>query len=375
MDPFITSDPNTYVFFSKSFTSVVAAFKDKVGRNVESDLAKILGDSAAKNISVGSVINFGHAAVKNELGYYINSPAFASALFGVGSGRSKRFAKSELEAAASAFKVESRIIDNYVEVNKDFTTAGKFGVLLSLGVTITLPEDWDINQSRGRTTEKSTVKSFGITPQIPRTRSERIAYAKALANRAYKKLMSGIVKGRSSRSIEDFIKEVVVSTISGKAISGEKSRKTILERITVSSVVKTGTAPIKFNRPKADNTITQLSSNIAAPPAVDLVSLQNLINSSLAKTIQKNMGTGNRRDILNYRTGRFAESAQVERMSVSRAGMITAYYNYMRNPYGTFSTGGAQESPKTRDPKLLISGSIREIVASQVSNRMRSVLV
>jgi hypothetical protein len=87
------------------------------------------------------------------------------------------------------------------------------------------------------------------------------------------------------------------------------------------------------------------------------------------------MGTGARKDILNYQTGRFAESAKVEKMSQSREGMITAFYSYMRNPYATFSTGGAQESPATRDPKLLISKSIREIGATMVENRMRAVLV
>jgi len=108
---------------------------------------------------------------------------------------------------------------------------------------------------------------------------------------------------------------------------------------------------------------------------VNLLSLQNIINSLLAKTIKENMGTGNRKDILNLRTGRFAESVTVERLSQSREGMITAFYSYMRNPYGTFSDGGRQESPKTRNPKLLIAKSIREIAETQVKNRLRAVLV
>ena len=106
-----------------------------------------------------------------------------------------------------------------------------------------------------------------------------------------------------------------------------------------------------------------------------LISLQNLLNQNLHSQIQKNMGTGERTDILNYRTGRLARSASVENMSQSRQGMITAFYSYMRNPYGTFSIGGAQASPASRDPKLLISKSIREIGATMVGNRMRAVLV
>jgi hypothetical protein len=99
-----------------------------------------------------------------------------------------------------------------------------------------------------------------------------------------------------------------------------------------------------------------------------------MLNLALAQQIQRNMGTGTSKNILNYRTGRLAESAQVTSMSQSRAGMITAFYTYQRNPYGTFSEGGAQGSPKTRDPKLLISKSIREVLSTQVNNRMRAVL-
>ena len=87
------------------------------------------------------------------------------------------------------------------------------------------------------------------------------------------------------------------------------------------------------------------------------------------------MGDGGRTDVLNYRTGRFASSAKVERLSQSREGMITAFYSYMKNPYATFSDGGKQSRPKSRDPKLLISKSIKEIAAEKVANRMRTVLV
>jgi hypothetical protein len=106
-----------------------------------------------------------------------------------------------------------------------------------------------------------------------------------------------------------------------------------------------------------------------------LTSLQSLLNANLVQKVKENMGSGNRRDILNLRTGRLAESAKVERLSVSRDGNITAFYSYMKNPYATFSTGGAQSSPSSRDPKLLISKSIREISTPQVANRLRAVLI
>jgi hypothetical protein len=55
--------------------------------------------------------------------------------------------------------------------------------------------------------------------------------------------------------------------------------------------------------------------------------------------------------------------------------MLTAFYSYMKNPYSTFSQGGRQQNPRSRDPKLLISKSIRELAGAQVANRMRAVNV
>ena len=107
----------------------------------------------------------------------------------------------------------------------------------------------------------------------------------------------------------------------------------------------------------------------------NLTSLQNLINANLQNVISANMGDGSSKNILNYRTGRFAASASVERMSESRAGMITAFYTYMKNPYQTFEPGYAQGKPASRDPKLLISKSIREIAALKVGNRLRAVSI
>ena len=117
----------------------------------------------------------------------------------------------------------------------------------------------------------------------------------------------------------------------------------------------------------------QATTPIAGQAPISLSSLQTLINTHLQDVISANMGDGTRRDILNYRTGRFAASAKVERMSQSREGMITAFYSYMKNPYATFSQGGKQSVPTSRDPKLLIAKSIREIAAEKAANRMRSV--
>lgn len=99
------------------------------------------------------------------------------------------------------------------------------------------------------------------------------------------------------------------------------------------------------------------------------------LNGLLAEQIKKNMGTGNRTDVLNYRTGRLANSARVNMLTVSRSGMISAFYTYQKDPYATFSEGGAMQYPRSRDPKLLISKSIRELMSSVAQNNFRAVLV
>ncbi len=110
-----------------------------------------------------------------------------------------------------------------------------------------------------------------------------------------------------------------------------------------------------------------------------LALLKDLINTNLQHVVSANMGDepypGGQRKILNYRTGRFAASVEATKLTVSKEGMITAFYDYMKNPYATFSKGGDQGSPASRDPKLLIAKSIKEIAETKVKNRMRAVLI
>lgn len=175
-----------------------------------------------------------------------------------------------------------------------------------------------------------------------------------------------------SRNLDEELEYRYLSALQGIKVAAAKP-KVDLGKINRKATKELGTtsisAPIAGNIPKASKTTTSSSAG-----QVSLVSLQSLINTHLQDVISANMGNGTRKDVLNYRTGRLAGSAKVERMSQSRAGMITAFYSYMQNPYATFSDGGAQQSPKSRDPKLLISTAIREIAATKVANRMRAVL-
>lgn len=201
-----------------------------------------------------------------------------------------------------------------------------------------------------------------------------------------KELGNTLINTKGSPSMVEAITDNIITTLLGKKVKPTQVTK-------ISNKTK-----IVTKDPAANSDIKQLTSNIAKikselvktkkasiklkQQAINdratvkpISGLQALLNARLFDQIKKNMGTGNETKVLNFRSGRLAESARVERLSQSRAGMVSAFYIYMRNPYGTFSEGGKQQYPRTRDPKTLISKSIREIGATMVGNRMRAVLV
>jgi hypothetical protein len=195
--------------------------------------------------------------------------------------------------------------------------------------------------------------------------AERDIFNKLKANLALKlsKLPFDQIQG-SNTIIED-LAEQYANILAGK---GKKLRAHTTHKST------------KKHKVKGKTTVGSESISIKKPPTtapqnIDLLGLQNLINYHLQDIISANMGDGNRHDILNFRTGRFAASVKVEKLTMSRSGMITAFYSYMKNPYATFSEGGRQSRPRTRDPKLLISQSIREIAAQKVAEKLRAVSV
>ena len=175
----------------------------------------------------------------------------------------------------------------------------------------------------------------------------------------------------TSKSIKQYTIDSVLDGLKTGKRSARYESETAIVQTTPVSIEKSTVSFEKKNTPSTQ--VPQLQT--IKGNKYSLVSLKTLINSQLQDVISAKMGDGSSKSVLNYRTGRFAASARVEDVTLSRDGMITAYYNYMRNPYGTFSTGGKQEIPRSRDPKLLISKSIREIAAQKVGNRMRAVLV
>lgn len=191
---------------------------------------------------------------------------------------------------------------------------------------------------------------------------------------------------RSSPNLLEMINKQIRDTLLGRAANQEyhipllkvaSSKGTRLDTKQVSTAAKQKIAQLQKLKQKVTSAKYQPLNAIKG--SYTLVGLQMLLDRNLQNVVSANMGDegypGGQRQILNYRTGRFAESVKVERLALSREGMITAFYTYMKNPYQTFEPGNIQGSPKSRSPRLLISKSIAEIAALKVANRMRAVLV
>lgn len=173
----------------------------------------------------------------------------------------------------------------------------------------------------------------------------------------------------TSKSISQYAVQAVLDTITNGKVKPYTSSTTIVEKTPIS--VNTTTVAVK----KTSTGTKKISKSNVKRATSPLISLEALLRANINEQVAKNMGSGSESRVLNYRTGRFSSSVEIDKLSESRQGLISVFYRYMKNPYATFSEGGRQQYPKTRDPKLLISKSIREIAAPIVGNRLRSVAV
>ena len=194
------------------------------------------------------------------------------------------------------------------------------------------------------------------------------------------KFQQDLINLKSSPDLPEMIAVNIAATIAGKPVDQNYSHKDVpiatkkVAKVDLSEINKTAKQELK----KLEDLKKKLKVKVPQIKPMQesfygLARLQLLLDSNLQDIVSANMGMGSERGVLNYQTGRFAASVKVERLSESRQGMITAFYTYMKNPYQTFEPGYAQGSPKSRDPKLLIAKSIRELAATVVGNRLRAV--
>jgi len=124
----------------------------------------------------------------------------------------------------------------------------------------------------------------------------------------------------------------------------------------------------KKGEPFIDNTKTAaIQAGVRKERKESPINLMSLINSKLPQTVRKNMGFPR----LENQSGTFASSVRVTDASMTAQGFPSIGYTYQRRPYGVFeSTSGSRFASVDRDPRTLISQSIREIAAELVTGRL-----
>jgi hypothetical protein len=393
----IVPQPDRFIFFQRNFL----AGKDRINKEITAGLrdglielttVKSVRDSgiqvtlaAGKSIA-GKYVNFGHvggyditAENTTNVPISINTPALAKiVLNGTNAGLdSLKVASRDVYKAKEIFIKKTGHIKQSIDVSKQFSE--RTGVLFRFGMTMTTDMDVFTNQKILAQEEKKQVADRFESSEITRK-----MLAERFKDTVIGKTLEKLLRGKSSQSAIEFITNSILNTITGKKrTTEENSTKNRTKTAAIQyQVLKGLTTGAKVARqPKIKNIasvvkpVVNLANKTAAQSQDELITLRTLLDTLLTEKIRQNMGSGNRRDILNLRSGRFAESVEVPRLSQSRQGTITAYYTYMKNPYATFSQGGRQQYPRSRDPKLLITRSIRELAGLKIASRLRMVAV
>lgn len=353
-DPENMGLPTKHIFLGRSFSNLKSTINDTI--NVV--LRKHSGDSKA---FYGSTMAAGHTAVTLGGGTYgTNTPATQEALFKIEASRTKLIDTSNF--TNEFVKRVPIFIKNSITFNENFTPTAK--TLLSLGFTFVVPMDTIANSLSGSVENNAVKDLIGsvVIPGISEAMKSRLTWLK-----------NNVLGIRGSPNIPDYIAKLFKATLEGDKVPTsvyKETKSSTSKTVLLLPIIPKILLSKNISKRKLTNNIRTVSGQFYS-----LVNLQMLLNTHLQDVVSANMGDGSRGDILNYRTGRFAASVKVERLTQSREGMISAFYNYMRNPYQTFEPGYKMGSLKTRDPKILISKSIREIAATKVGNRLRAVLV
>ena len=102
-------------------------------------------------------------------------------------------------------------------------------------------------------------------------------------------------------------------------------------------------------------------------PRSNLLRLQGLLNTKLSGDIRKNM----KAPALVNRSGDFASSVRVTEITTTAKGFPSIGYTYDKNPYQVFELGAGTVpwATEQRDPRKLISKSIREIAREMLVGR------
>jgi hypothetical protein len=359
------------IFISSNFKK---AREETVNKSVRDVLLPILADygiDCKQDLNLGSFTAAGHTGVVSGRGTSlqqvvgINSPIIQQTLY---------WANTQADRPTPSldpFILETDHLGLSYDIKEGAVGVAKD--LLDLNFSFVISQEASWNSSLG-TREKSAMTS--IVEKAWKIKRDQLAddwkkYIKGfMPELPAKKEGSPTLNERILYSFADILRDTV-KVAAGKNLPKVVGKPRKQTGKTTKPALK-NTKPTKASLNKSGGS-TGMPMYTPEAPVPNITNLKDLINSQLQDVISANMGDGRSRNILNYRTGRFAGSAKVESLSISRQGMITAFYTYMKNPYATFSSGGKQSLPKSRDPKLLISKSIREIAQQMAVDKLRAV--
>jgi hypothetical protein len=364
--------PNSYVVIGPSFTLAVekvnSLLNDTLRKSFASsydiNLRKYSASDAVNRFTIGDFINAGHTAAysasKQLIG--VNMPLLQERQF-------------LLSSDPKAEGLETSIADLYlnadyaIEFNQNYTETASNLLNMQFSFVVSMPQKF--NTSSLRTQEVARIKQYIGNTVLP-------SIVEQAKNKFVGGILQDVVNTSASPTILEYYADTLASVLQGKTpkkiVKKSKATAKNTQAIAISAILK-DPKKLKLKNRTGGTRVKPESIPLRPTVQTNLTSLQTLLDATLVQRVKQNMGSGNSRTVLNLRSGRLAESAKVERLTESRAGMITAFYSYMKNPYATFSDGGQQQNPRSRDPKLLISKSIREIAQQQVANRLRAVAI
>lgn len=330
--------------------SVKAKFDDFLEGKTNTNKELLAGTSFGKLQNLGHIEVDLISSTSNEVKRGLVSPRLIQALLEL--PKDVRADRLAVKFSKETLQANTRVI-----VRKKFSsTKLVLEMLVESGIMIGSPESQETNLLKA-----TKEKQFAIGKNLT---------AKILADKNI------LLNLETSKSIKGYLAEDLTNIIkTGKSKSYSSNAE-------IKSSTKTTTNKVTLAPKKLSESSKALPSfkSVTRSYKSSLAELQLLLDSALKKAIEDNMQGENEYDLgsrrlLTNRTGRFAGSVKVDRLTQSRAGMVTAFYSYMRNPYATFSLGGRQQSPRSRDPKLLISKSIREVAQKLAYDNLRAVNV
>ena len=353
----------TWAGYSKALKPTKDSPKE-IYAGIQAELASQGINATIKPESLTKIFNWGHTATQSKQGArQILTAKLLSQLISV-----RSLTTDNLNLINLDFQKETGQINTTVKTSSSVTTQDEQTVLelvIESGIFQSVAVQ---REAYNRVTLGQKEQEYNFQNRVKNDPKFR----QALGITDVDGLLVNLINQRASPSFVERIVNVITGNIAGEnlpqSVIGKKTTSASKKQ-KYSVLAPKVTVNTKAGRTPTVQKVTTVSVESNAPR------LQTLLDAVLTETIKRNMGTGNRRDILNLRSGRFAESVQVQRVTESRQGAITAFYTYQRNPYATFSRGGKQEKPYTRDPKLLISGSIRQIAKQLAINNLRAQLI